>query len=974
MYKNINDKDIVFLLCGAFHPVVTPLSIQKIKELFPRAQIVLSTWRGTFIENEIACLCDRITYIEDPGFAYNDPAKKMPNNILRILSARQNGLKYCERPYTMLLRPDLVVSGKGFLKYFEKTQKKEEKYALFKRKILISSLFTMDFIEQGIYRHPTPFHTSDWFAFGLTEDIKELYNLPKIKDIKAYSRYFENNPRPRYYPIDCVKDRLWQFSVEQYIGVGNAKKVIKDLDFPNFLSYQNVDFEQAERFLISNFIVLEPQQSDILILKEPYKNLKNDLANIHSFLTNGIIRYKDYCSKYRDYYGFFKKDHPPLWLNKEEKALFGGIKSSDISIVVQGAINPQNTPICLQLLRKNFPNAEIILSTWAGSNVSNLIYDVLLLNQDIGEDKRQEGKHSNVARQIYSTFQGIKKASRKYVLKVRSDLYFKDANFLSYFDKYNCFEDKYRIFEKRILISSYFTRDSRVASWIYHPSDWCFFGLKMDLYNLFDIPLPEEENNFYLEKYEPADPAQFNPEMTVRYWSEQYIFVSCLLKNKKEIDFKDYSDMTEKSRMLSDRYIVNNFVVLDYGAQFNFEFVKYKMDAQWSIGRLKIMDFNRWCELYKQYCDKHFEIKEKSKISTKDISVVVQGAVDRKYTIKCLKSIRKKLPRAEIVLSTWEGTDVSGLDYDVLVLNKDPGAYVFTSDGKKQNQNRQILSTKNGIKKTSRKYVLKIRSDMKIMGTRFLSYFDKFKERNKECKIFQKRILINSLYTRSPDSQKSFLFHPSDWMMFGLREDVLNLWDIPLAPEPETSQYFAKNPQLPHEIGCLTRWHAEQYIWLAFLKKNGIKFDFDNYMVFNDKLARLSKLSIVNNCTLLEYREQFDILCQKYPYKYGDSPTMHHLQWLFDYKEFCSPKYQISLLYALKIIWKQNPDRLSVYKHIYKLFKPFLLVLRCRWVEDLFAIPFYSFKTLISFVKRTKKMLKCKKINLDDLPYVEYKK
>ena len=119
----------------------------------------------------------------------------------------------------------------------------------------------------------------------------------------------------------------------------------------------------------------------------------------------------------------------------------------------------------------------------------------------------------------------------------------------------------------------------------------------MDLYNLFDIPLPEEENNFYLEKYEPADPAQFNPEMTVRYWSEQYIFVSCLLKNKKEIEFKDYSDMTEKSRMLSDRYIVNNFVVLDYGTQFDFEFVKYTMDAQWSIGRLKIMDFNRWGEL-----------------------------------------------------------------------------------------------------------------------------------------------------------------------------------------------------------------------------------------------------------------------------------------------------------------------------------------------------------------------------------------
>ena len=60
-------------------------------------------------------------------------------------------------------------------------------------------------------------------------------------------------------------------------------------------------------------------------------------------------------------------------------------------------------------------------------------------------------------------------------------------------------------------------------------------------------------------------------------------------------------------------------------------------------------------------------------IDTKDISIVVQGAVDPKNTPKCLTSIRKYLPGAEIILSTWEGTDCTGLDYDVLVLNKDPG-------------------------------------------------------------------------------------------------------------------------------------------------------------------------------------------------------------------------------------------------------------------------------------------------------------
>ena len=53
-------------------------------------------------------------------------------------------------------------------------------------------------------------------------------------------------------------------------------------------------------------------------------------------------------------------------------------------------------------------------------------------------------------------------------------------------------------------------------------------------------------------------------------------------------------------------------------------------------------------------------------IDTKDISVVVQGAVDKINTPKCLESIRKFLPCAEIVLSTWEGTDVTGLDVSTI--------------------------------------------------------------------------------------------------------------------------------------------------------------------------------------------------------------------------------------------------------------------------------------------------------------------
>ena len=115
-------------------------------------------------------------------------------------------------------------------------------------------------------------------------------------------------------------------------------------------------------------------------------------------------------------------------------------------------------------------------------------------------------------------------------------------------------------------------------------------------------------------------------------------------------------------------------------------------------------------------------------IDSTDISVVVQGAIHNKFTKKSLSSIRKYLPEAEIILSTWEGTDTSNLDYDIILLNKDPGAHVFDCNGRVQNQNRQIVSTKNGIKKASRKYVLKIRSDMQIQGTKFLHFFDKYND------------------------------------------------------------------------------------------------------------------------------------------------------------------------------------------------------------------------------------------------------
>ena len=51
-------------------------------------------------------------------------------------------------------------------------------------------------------------------------------------------------------------------------------------------------------------------------------------------------------------------------------------------------------------------------------------------------------------------------------------------------------------------------------------------------------------------------------------------------------------------------------------------------------------------------------------IKSEEISVIVQGPIHKKRTKKTLQSIRTNLPNAEIILSTWEGSDVKGLDFD----------------------------------------------------------------------------------------------------------------------------------------------------------------------------------------------------------------------------------------------------------------------------------------------------------------------
>jgi hypothetical protein len=234
-------------------------------------------------------------------------------------------------------------------------------------------------------------------------------------------------------------------------------------------------------------------------------------------------------------------------------------------------------------------------------------------------------------------------------------------------------------------------------------------------------------------------------------------------------------------------------------------------------------------------------VENKGMVSSRDISVVVQGPIvkgeERAITTqKCLENIRSFLPDSEIILSTWNGADVAGLSFDVLVLNDDPGQQL-RPDGKPFNVNRQIVSAREGLKRVQRPYAIKLRSDSLIVSKKFVQQFETFTEKKPAPTLFQNRVVICTLYSRNPAKiDCPLLYHPTDWFNFGRTTDLLDLWDIPLHGDELIADRWEK-----------WRYAPEQWVWISFLRKKGYKINLRRSGSFTIHDLWISESSIIHN-------------------------------------------------------------------------------------------------------------------------------
>jgi WavE lipopolysaccharide synthesis/Glycosyl transferases group 1 len=276
-----------------------------------------------------------------------------------------------------------------------------------------------------------------------------------------------------------------------------------------------------------------------------------------------------------------------------------------------------------------------------------------------------------------------------------------------------------------------------------------------------------------------------------------------------------------------------------------------------------------------------------------DVSFVLQGPVERNgrgRTADACASIRAQFPGAEIVISTWAGTDTEGLDADVVVASDDPGAVgrnVFNP-----NTNRQIVSSLEGIRAASRPLIAKVRSDVLFVSDALLSHWRRWEERSDELRLVEHRVLVPNTFTRRPNHLSPYPLHPSDWSYFGAREDLELLFDVPHMRLEDSEVKGDRDPLVNLHWSHKRRpaYTPEQWIWTHALRKVAPKTHLLHEFDLRPETVRLTELSFANNLAILDTYRQYGMWNPKYPGPnrvFDDMTLYQHEQWIELYDVYC---------------------------------------------------------------------------------------
>ena len=316
------------------------------------------------------------------------------------------------------------------------------------------------------------------------------------------------------------------------------------------------------------------------------------------------------------------------------------------------------------------------------------------------------------------------------------------------------------------------------------------------------------------------------------------------------------------------------------------------------------------------------------KVLDKKISFVMQGPIhkEKNVTKNCCKSIRKFFPESKIILSTWKGSNSDDLDIDEKIESEDPGSDIFYYNNHKleNNVNRMLRSSLNGLLAVNSEYSVKLRSDNYLQSNSLSNLLGAIS--NSESKFTKKKILIPSNMAINPDREIKLLFNPSDAFFAGLTEDLVDLYNIPLASNEELNYFNSYKGGYENfvKLRSRSRYTSEQYLFCSFIKKK-IKINFKNALDYNENNKSIHD-EVFSNLFVMKSNKKIGMNGYKYPASFFSST----LYYAYTEKEFKKLNGESTLFDEERLIsnlirYTKKISLLFFSKEIYFKIKTFLL-------------------------------------------------
>lgn len=215
---------------------------------------------------------------------------------------------------------------------------------------------------------------------------------------------------------------------------------------------------------------------------------------------------------------FFSSDDKKMITVKRQKKYFLGddynpekkiLGFQNVGIVFQGPLTKEDnfTLNSIALIRKNYPDIVLVLSTWKNEltekerNILNNLHCIIIESESFGgENKGEKQKIAHLNNQILSTKKGLVELNNKgctYALKVRSDLRIYKIDFVL------MLINQLRMVElvdgnKNKLLNVAFSNS--FANIPFHMSDFIWFGRTKDMMELYSIPYRTEKELKYIRE------------------------------------------------------------------------------------------------------------------------------------------------------------------------------------------------------------------------------------------------------------------------------------------------------------------------------------------------------------------------------------------------------------------------------------------------------------------------------------------